>query len=159
MSSAPAQTVKASASSGASTRQGGSVDTTPITTSKGAPATGAAVSSQKLTYTLKGRTMTFTYAASGKQHLYATIPEGTITAFGNSQGSSIDFGDGQDPDGADLGLATCMPKTALAPFNDKLASHQHTFSKPGTYTIKATTSYCGDKGVEKRTVSYKVTVK
>lgn len=129
-----------------------------VTTSDGGPQTGAGVTTQSLVTSVNGSTLTYTYSASGSQHLYRSQLNSSIFTSPNSRGVVIDFGDGSETDGADLGPAQCMPKSPLAPFSDKLPTHTHTYAAPGTYTVTTTTYYCGDSGPASKSTTQKVTI-
>lgn len=73
--------------------------------------------------------------------------------------TSVDFGDGSSSQAGELGAMQCMPKTALAPFNDTFAGYTHTYAKPGTYTVTGTTTICGDNGPSTTTVTKTITIK
>lgn len=102
--------------------------------------------------------MSYTYSAAGKQHLYRAQPENTVVASPNSQGVVIDFGDGTDPAGADLGAMQCLPNSPLADFSDKLPQQTHTYAKPGTYIVTTSTYFCGDAGVSSKAATQEVNV-
>lgn len=135
------------------------VNSATVDSSLGGAKTGAKVSSQALTPTVSGLTMTFDYTSAGQQHLYRALPEGDVVASPNSAALSIDFGDGSLADGADLGSMECLPNSALAPFNDKLTGRTHTYAKPGTYTVTTKVTICGDAGAQEETKTFAVTVK
>ena len=135
--------------------------TATASTSPAAPkAASASLDVRKFTYTLSGRTMTWQYVTSGKQHLFKDMVDGSTFTNPNSIGAVISFGDGAVT-GADAGALTCQPKTGLAPFHDTLPAQdeRHTYAKPGTYTVKVSTTFCGDAGPTTKTKSYRVVVK
>lgn len=134
------------------------VSSVHVTTPDGGPQTGAAVATQSLVTSVNGRTLSYTYSASGKQHLYRSQLNNAVIAAPNSRGVTIDFGDGSGMDGADLGALQCAPKSPLAAFADKLPTQTHTYAAAGTYTVTTTTYFCGDSGPVSKSSTQKVTI-
>lgn len=107
-------------------------------------------------YSTSGRTLTYRYADSGVQHLVSD--DGKPFDIKESGGYDIDFGDGHHDGANGFGGAECTTKGAV-PFKDTAPWAKHTYARSGSYTVKVTGTYCGDKtDGGKVTKTYHVTV-
>lgn len=124
-------------------------------TVKAKPFTGGAIKptmTNVLLPSVKGRTLTYEYVAQGVQH-YVSQNGGAPYPNKETTGYDIDFGAGSRHDaGNGTGGATCT-NVGADPIYENHDTKTHTYAKAGTYTVKATTYYCGDGGEKKVTKS------
>lgn len=68
-------------------------------------------------------------------------------------GTRVDWGDGSSPGGSDGGAIACHPHAKLVPLTQTF-TESHTYSRPGTYTVRFSTSACAPVGQVSRTITF-----